>query len=133
MKKIKISVALLLGLSFLVSCETENTYDNTSSSKSATINSIVTPKKFLFDAKKAETAGNADWVLDADTSPQRYPTPLQNTITASTPENYWKGALSSWGIALVKMGHTVETLPSTVSITYGGTGAQDLKNYDVCP
>ena len=131
MKKIKISVALLLGLSFLVSCETENTYDNTSSSKSATVNAIVTPKKFLFDAKKAETAGNADWVLDADTSPQRYPTPLQNTITATTPENYWKGALSAWGIALVKMGHTVETLPSTASITYGGTGAQDLKNYDV--
>jgi len=90
-------------------------------------------KKFLFDAKKGETAGNADWVIDEDNStPQRIPTPLQSTITSTTSGTYWTGALSSWGIALAKKGHTVETLPSTGSITYGATtNPQDLKNYDV--
>ena len=123
-----IALSMLL-LTF--SCDKEFAND---SNASKTINPAAlttTPKKFLFDAKKAETAGNADWVLDADTSPQRLPTPLQSNITATTPETYWKGGISSWGIALVKLGHTVETLPSGTAITYGGTGAQDLKNYDV--
>ena len=89
-------------------------------------------KKFLFDNTKAETAGNADWVIDQDASPQQIPTPAQSTITASTPETYWTGAISSWGIALVKAGHTVETLPSTASITYGNaSNPQDLSNYNV--
>jgi hypothetical protein len=113
------------------SCDNEKETEVNTSKANTTSALAVTPKKFLFDAKKGETAGNADWVLDADTSPQRYPTPLQSTITATTPETYWKGGLSAWGIALVKLGHTVETLPSTGTITYGGTGAQDLKNYDV--
>ncbi len=93
----------------------------------------TTVKKILFDATKAETAGNADWVIDQDNStPQRIPTPLQSTITASTSETYWTGALSSWGIALAKQGHTVETLPSTGIITYGNTSnSQDLANYNV--
>ena len=123
-----------IALSFLLlafSCDKEPVNDNNASK---TINSaalITTPKKFLFDATKAETAGNADWVLDADTSPQRFPTPLQSNITATTTESYWRGGLSAWGIALVKLGHNVETLPSGTAITYGGTGAQDLKNYDV--
>jgi hypothetical protein len=90
-------------------------------------------KKFLFDATKAETAGNADWVIDEDNStPQRIPTPAQSTVTASTAETYWTGALSSWGIALVKAGNTVETLPSGTAITYGNaSNPQDLTNYDV--
>ncbi len=99
-----------------------------------TINPIgTTVKKFLFDATKAETAGNADWVIDEDGSvPQRIPTPAQSTVTSTTPETYWTGAISSWGIALAKLGHTVETLPSTGSITFGNTGnPQDLSNYDV--
>jgi hypothetical protein len=92
-----------------------------------------TGKKFLFDATKAETAGNADWVIDEDAStPQRIPTPAQSTVTAGTAETYWTGALSSWGIALAKAGHTVETLPSGGSITYGNaSNAQDLSNYQV--
>ena len=91
-----------------------------------------TGKKFLFDATKAETAGNADWVIDQDASPQQIPTPLQSTITASTAETYWTGAISSWGIALVKAGQTVETLPSTGTITYGNAAnPQDLSNYNV--
>ena len=132
MKNIK--KIILIGLTtVLIACSNENTNTNNLASKT-TVNSTIislTPKKFLFDATKAETAGNADWVLDGDTSPQRLPTPLQATITATTPESYWRGGLSSWGIALVKLGHTVETLPSGTAITYGGTGIQDLKNYNV--
>jgi len=90
-------------------------------------------KKFLFDATKAETAGNADWVIDEDGGvPQRIPTPAQSGITASTIETYWTGAISSWGVALVKAGNTVETLPSGTAITYGNaSNPQDLSHYDV--
>ncbi len=123
---------LLLGIAlFAFSCENDAIIDSSTNTPVNKTTAVVTPKKFLFDAKKAETAGNADWVLDADSSPQRFPTPLQSTITATTPETYWKGGVSAWGIALVKLGHTVETLPSSASITYGTTAAQDLKNYDV--
>ncbi len=105
----------------------------TSGSKMFTIN---TPppviKKFLFDATKAETAGNADWVIDEDASPQRIPTPAQSNITSGTAETYWTGAISSWGIALVKSGNNVETLPSGTAITYGNSSnGQDLSNYNV--
>lgn len=88
-------------------------------------------KKFLFDATKDETAGNADWILDWDHSPQRFPTPNQSTITASTQEDYWNGALSSWGIALVKLGHNVQTLSPKSKITYGEKSISDLSRYDV--
>lgn len=90
-------------------------------------------KKFLFDATKAETAGNADWVIDEDNSvPQKTPTPSQSSIVSSTVETYWTGAISSWGIALVKAGNSVETLPGGSSISYGNaSNPQDLSNYDV--
>jgi hypothetical protein len=90
-------------------------------------------KKFLFDATKAETAGNADWVIDEDNNmPQPIPTPLQAGVTATTAENFWTGAISGWGIALAKQGHTVATLPASGSITYGNAAnAQDLSKYDV--
>ena len=93
----------------------------------------ATVKKFLFDATKAETAGNADWVIDEDNSnPQSIPTPAQSTVISSTSETYWTGAISSWGIALAKMGHKVETLPAAGSITYGSSSnTQDLSHYDV--
>lgn len=106
--------------------------------------------KILFDATKAEMASNADWVIDADvhnlkatssgtmvtsgsdSNPQMIPTPAQSGITSSTPETYWKGALSAWAIDLVKLGYTVETLPYTGKITYGdANNAQDLSNYKV--
>lgn len=109
---------------------------------------------FLFDATKAEMAGNADWVIDADlhnirissgvygsgvtniggneSNPQRFPTPDASGITSSTPENYWQGALSAWAVDLVKNGHAVETLPYNSHITYGdATNPQDLTNYQV--
>ena len=102
----------------------------TSSALTFTINSAI--KKFLFDATKAETAGNADWVIDEDASPQRIPTPAQSTITTSTAETFWTGALSNWGIDLVKSGNFVETLPSGTAITYGNSSnTQDLSNYNV--
>ena len=111
----------------------------------------VTRNKVLFDATKAQMAGNADWVIDADlnnvgtgtggamvvgagtdSNPQRFPTPPQSGITATTPETYWKGALSSWGVGLVKLGFSVETLPIGGRITFGdATNAQDLSNYGV--
>jgi Secretion system C-terminal sorting domain len=107
--------------------------------------------KILFDATKAEMAGNADWVIDADltnlgvgsggayltssghqSNPQQIPTPAQSTITTSTTETYWTGALSSWGIDAVNKGYTVETLPWNGQITYGSTSnAQDLSHYKV--
>ncbi|MGZ3932664.1 MAG: T9SS type A sorting domain-containing protein [Bacteroidia bacterium] len=106
--------------------------------------------KILFDATKAETAGSADWVIDADqhnlgysTGPavvgggtesnaQRIPTAAQSGITASTPETYWDGALSAWGTDMVKKGYIVESLPYNGAITYGNTGnPQDLSNYKV--
>ncbi len=107
--------------------------------------------KILFDATKAETAGNADWVIDADTyniswsngpasvgtggneaNAQRIPTPAQSGIITSTTESFWKGGLSSWGVDLVKKGYTVETLPLNVAITYNNlSNPQDLMNYKV--
>jgi len=109
--------------------------------------------KILFDATKAETSGNADWVIDADqtnlgyssstglpyigasgykSNPQRLPTPAQGGITTSTAETYWTGSLSTWGVDLANKGYTLETLPYNGSITYGdNTNAQDLANYKV--
>lgn len=115
-----------------VSCNNKATEVNVSQDANPeTIVSKTASKKFLFDASKAETAGNADWILDSDEFPKQFPTPNQSTVTASTPENYWNGALSAWGISLVKLGHSVETLPFTGNITYGEHNNQDLKNFDV--
>ncbi|SKB82196.1 Por secretion system C-terminal sorting domain-containing protein [Soonwooa buanensis] len=105
-------------------------------------------KKVLFDATKAEMAGNADWVIDADlhnlktgttvttggtqSNPQRVPTPAQSNITATTSETYWNGALSYWAIDLARQGMTIESLPYNAKITYqDASNPQDLSNYDV--
>jgi hypothetical protein len=90
-------------------------------------------KKFLFDGSHGELAGNADWVLDVNSGvASRYPTPDQSGITSSTLETYWTGAISAWGVALVKLGHSVEQLPAGTAITYGNTAnPQDLSNYSV--
>ena len=109
---------------------------------------VSAQNKILFDATKAETAGNADWIIDADThnlgystgpaivgggnesNPQNQPTPAQSTVTSATLETYWEGALSAWGIDCVKYGYEVETLPVFDSITYGNSKhAYDLSNY----
>ena len=93
----------------------------------------TTGKKFLFDAKHGQTFGNADWVIDQDNSSiSQYPTPAQSNVTSTTTESFWTGGISAWGIALAKMGHTVESLNSTASLTYGSTtNPQDLSLYDV--
>jgi hypothetical protein len=115
-----------------------------------TVSLSARSQKILFDNVKAESASNADWVVDADmhnlyisnqglvtptgqqSNAQRYPTPAQSTVTASTAENYWTGGISAWGIECAKLGYTVESLPYNVSITYGNSGnVQDLSNYDV--
>lgn len=86
-------------------------------------------KKILFDNTKSETAGNADWIIDDN---QPIPSPAQSGITQSTTEDYWQGALSSWGVEMVKRGYSVETLPNTGSITYNdASNSQDLSNYDI--
>jgi hypothetical protein len=82
--------------------------------------------RVLFDNSKAETAGNADWIISTS-----QPDPLgQNSNPAS--ETSWTGALSSWGVALQRTGsYSLKTLPAGNTITYGGSGALDLKNFDV--
>jgi FlgD Ig-like domain/Ser-Thr-rich glycosyl-phosphatidyl-inositol-anchored membrane family len=85
--------------------------------------------KALFDNTHAETAGNADWVIDDN---QPVPVPDQSTITEATSRTIWLGAISSWGVDLVKRGYTVATLTSTYGITYGNnSNPYDLSNYDV--
>jgi hypothetical protein len=115
-----------------------------------TCNGAVRKGKILFDATKAETAANADWVIDEDTytllysssgsvstggsegTAQRMPTPTQTLINSSTPETYWNGGLSSFGVAMVKQNYAVETLPWNGTITFGNSSnTQDLSNYDV--
>ncbi|TYZ11362.1 hydrolase [Hymenobacter lutimineralis] len=92
-----------------------------------------TAKKFLFDGSHGELAGNADWVLDVNSGvASAIPTPAQSGITSTTPETYWTGAISAWGVALVKRGHTVEQLPAGGRITYGdASNTQDLSKYSV--
>jgi hypothetical protein len=86
-------------------------------------------KKALFDNTKAETAANADWIIDDN---QPIPLPDQSGIGPATPRTYWQGAISSWGVDLVKRGYSVATLTSTYGITYGNTSnPYDLSNYDV--
>ena len=73
-------------------------------------------------------------MLDEDScgTAQRFPTPAQSGITASTPETYWNGGFSAFGVALVKKGFQLESLPTGARITYGdATNAQDLTNYKV--
>jgi hypothetical protein len=133
MKSFK-KLCLLFALSLTVfSCNSDNetTTQNSSTTK---LNRTSTPKRFLFDATKAETAGNADWVISENSSntPLRFPNPDQSTVTATTLENYWRGGLSAWGIELAKEGHYVESIVSGGSITYGSTtNAQDLSKFDV--
>ncbi|MBC7642421.1 MAG: T9SS type A sorting domain-containing protein [Flavobacterium sp.] len=111
---------------------------------------VFSQTKILFEANKAQSAGNADWVIDSDlnnlgfsngsgisgtgseSNPQRIPTLNQSGITSGTLETYWKGGLSAWAIDCVKQGYIVETLPNNGLITYGNSSnPQDLSNYKV--
>ncbi len=106
--------------------------------------------KILFDARKAESAGNADWVIDADvrnlyfsntggystfgtqSNAQRFPTPAQSGITSSSSETYWDGGISALAVDMAKLGYQVESLPYNVAITYSNSSnPQDLSNYKI--
>ncbi|MGW1894360.1 hydrolase [Streptomyces sp. NPDC002004] len=85
----------------------------------------ATPHRVLFDNSKAETAGNADWIIGTS-----QPDPLGQDPTPSA-ETDWTGALSSWGVRLQTSGdYALKTLPSGNSITYGTSSPLDLKNFD---
>ncbi|GAA0597242.1 hydrolase [Streptomyces crystallinus] len=85
----------------------------------------TTPHRVLFDNSKAETAGNADWIIGTS-----QPDPLGQKA-APTAEKDWTGALSAWGVALQKTGdYSLKTLPSGNTITYGTSSALDLQNFD---
>ncbi|MFJ5269593.1 hydrolase [Streptomyces sp. NPDC088358] len=85
----------------------------------------ATQHRVLFDNGHAETAGNADWVISTS-----QPDPLGQDSSPSS-ETDWTGALSSWGVALQKTGdYSLRTLPSGSSLTYGGSAANDLSNFD---
>jgi hypothetical protein len=87
----------------------------------------ATPKRILFDNSKAETAGNADWIVSTS-----QPDPTGQNPNPST-ETSWTGALSAWGVALQHTGqYNLKTLPAGNTITYGNTSnALDLSNFDV--
>ncbi|MEV7689821.1 hydrolase [Streptomyces bungoensis] len=85
----------------------------------------ATTHRVLFDNAHAETAGNADWIISTS-----QPDPLGQDSTPSA-ETDWTGALSSWGVALQKTGaYSLKTLPSGSSLSYGGSSATDLSNFD---
>ncbi|MFG2474884.1 hydrolase [Streptomyces fagopyri] len=85
----------------------------------------ATTHRVLFDNGHAETAGNADWIISTS-----QPDPLGQDSSPSS-ETDWTGALSSWGVALQKTGdYSLKTLPSGSSLTYGGSAATDLSNFD---
>jgi len=85
----------------------------------------ATPHRVLFDNTKAETAGNADWIIGTS-----QPDPLGQDATPSA-ETDWTGALSAWGVGLQKTGaYALKTLPAGNTITYGTTSALDLTNFD---
>ena len=93
------------------------------------LSSLFGQKKILFDNTKSETANNADWIID-DNEP--IPSPAQSGITQNSAETYWQGALSSWGVEMVKRGYSVETLPSSGSITYNdASNSQDLSKLSI--
>jgi hypothetical protein len=136
MKLLKKSTLVLTLAGFVFSCTNENTtvVEQSNSIENAPLAKATTPKKFLFDAIKAENAGNADWIVSENSAgtPLRFPSPAISTVTATTPENYWQGGLSAWGIALVKQGHSIESLVAGSSITFGSaTNPQDLSKFDV--
>ncbi|MER6442062.1 hydrolase [Streptomyces sp. NPDC001185] len=85
----------------------------------------ATPHRVLFDNGHAETAGNADWIISTS-----QPDPLGQDSTPSS-ETDWTGALSSWGVALQRTGdYSLKTLSSGSALTYGGSAATDLSNFD---
>ncbi len=87
---------------------------------------VSSPVRVLFDDTKAETAGNADWIISTS-----MPDPLAQNANPQN-ETDWTGALSAWGVALQKAGgYSLKTLGAGNTISYGTGGALDLSNFDV--
>ncbi|MFF2349757.1 hydrolase [Kitasatospora sp. NPDC058115] len=85
----------------------------------------TTTHRVLFDNSKAETAGNADWIVS-----KVQPDPLGENAHPTTDKN-WTGALSSWGIALQQTGqYSLKTLPPGGTFTFGTGAPLDLANFD---
>ncbi len=81
--------------------------------------------RVLFDNSKAETAGNADWIISTS-----IPDPTGENPSPQSDKD-WTGAISSWGVALQKSGYSLKTLAAGGTITYGDSGnALDLSNFD---
>jgi hypothetical protein len=111
--------AAVLGLTVSVSSPVGATAPVRTAAPAAAVHRV------LFDNTKAETAGNADWIISTS-----QPDPLQQDSTPNA-ETDWTGALSSWGVALQKTGqYSLKTLPSGNTITYGTSSALDLANFD---
>lgn len=84
------------------------------------------PYKVLFDNTKAETAGNADWVISTS-----QPNPLAQNSNP-TSETSWTGGISAWGVTLQRTGrYVLDTLPSGNTLTYGGSSSLDLSKFNV--
>ncbi|MEU5046380.1 hydrolase, partial [Streptomyces griseorubiginosus] len=89
----------------------------------ATPAAAATTHRVLFDNAHSETAGNADWIVSTS-----QPDPLGQDSSPSA-ESDWTGALSSWGVALQKTSdYSLKT--ATSALTYGGSSATDLSNFD---
>ncbi|MBN1552862.1 hypothetical protein JW979_15415 [bacterium] len=115
---------------------------------SIVIPGIALSARFVFDASCIPMAGDADWVVDGEvpdpsgagtqmdrngqSEPQRFPSPYICGIGADTPETYWTGGYSAWGVELAKSGHWVESIPRNSTLTFGDcNNTQDLSFYDV--
>lgn len=122
---------LAAGLTTLAPAATAST-TATATPASAARSSATTPRpadtaphRVLFDNSKAETAGNADWIISTS-----QPDPLAQNANPTT-EKSWTGALSAWGVALQRTGqYSLKTLPAGSTIGYGTGGALDLANFD---
>lgn len=78
--------------------------------------------RVLFDAAHGQTAGNADWVIDDDATPD----PAE-----PDEETDWKGSYSSWAYDLHDTGrYEIESIRSG-TLTYATGGAFDLAEFDV--
>jgi hypothetical protein len=78
----------------------------------------------LFDAAHKNVAGNADWIVDANS-----PDPMPANPTSETS---WSGGISAWGFDLFASGrYAIHQLGQGTALTWQTGGAGDLSNFDV--
>src|SRR5256885_1864159 len=84
--------------------------------QAATAAPAATAHRVLFDDSKAETAGNADWIVGTS-----IPDPTQQDASPQV-ETDWTGAISAWGVALQRTGqYQIDTLGPGGTIRDGTT------------